>query len=122
MYALIASALAASAFAAVPPSFGSEPYVFDLGQDAPLARTQVVSGDHTLAASIGSEPFLVGVGNVPAADPKGSAVLQQAGPVALATSLGSEPFVLVTPQEVTPDVARVRTSSGERVAHNCTCK
>jgi hypothetical protein len=92
MSALIVSSLLATAFAAVPPWFGSEPYVFFSGEDvAPRAQVQVAPSNPTLATSLGSEPFLSGSEGAPSQGGE-RAVARQEAPASLATSLGSEPF------------------------------
>lgn len=92
MSALIVSSLLATALTAVPPWFGSEPYVFFSGEDAaPRAQVQVAPSNPTLATSLGSEPFLPGSEGAPLQGGEGTVARQEA-PVSLATSLGSEPF------------------------------
>jgi hypothetical protein len=92
MSALIVSSLMATAFAAVPPWFGSEPYVFFSGEDAaPRAEIQVAPSRPTLAKSLGSEPSPGGLETAP--PERGERIVaRQEAPTSLATSLGSEPF------------------------------
>ncbi len=121
MSALIVSALAATALSAVPPSFGSEPYVLDFEQNAPPAHTLVIAGATTLDTSLGSEPFAAVSGNMPSTRVE-STVAPQAGPVTLATSLGSEPFILESPARPGARAGHARAaSSSETLASNCTC-
>lgn len=58
MSTLIVSALAAAAFAAVPPSIGSEPVPANFDHVAAPAQ-QVVSRAPGLDVSLGSEPLIV---------------------------------------------------------------
>jgi hypothetical protein len=92
MSALIVSSLMATALAAVPPWFGSEPYVFFSGEDAaPRAEIQVAPSRPTLAQSLGSEPSPGGIETAPPERGERTVARQEA-PTSLATSLGSEPF------------------------------
>lgn len=116
MSSLIVSALLATTLNAVPPSFGSEPYVFDLDAQAAPARTQVAGEAPTLATSLGSEPFPAGADSTPLAlAGEGTVVEQRVGAVTLATSLGSEPFILGASEETAPVLATAPTARGARV-------
>ena len=68
MSALLASALAMTALA-VPPSFGSEPYVFEVEAPPAAARTPAQANTRAplLADSLGSEPLLAGLALEPSA-------------------------------------------------------
>lgn len=96
MSGLIVSSLMATALAAVPPWFGSEPYVFFSGDDvAPRAQVQVAQSNPSLATSLGSEPFFFGTeGGAPSQGGERTVARQEA-PASLATSLGSEPYLFL---------------------------
>jgi hypothetical protein len=119
MSALIVSALLATTLNAVPSSFGSEPYVFDLEAHAAPARTQVAGEAPTLATSLGSEPLMLGADSAPLAPAgEGTVVEQRVGVVTLATSLGSEPFILGGSDETAPVLAAAPRGAraGEKLA------
>jgi hypothetical protein len=113
MSALIVSTLMATAFAAVPPWFGSEPYVFFSGDDAPpRAQIQVAPQNPTLATSLGSEPFLPASEGAPSQE-RERTVARQEAPDSLATSLGSEPFFFESTGGATAATPRTDAPGGK---------
>jgi hypothetical protein len=116
MSALVISALAAAAFAAVPPSIGSEPVPANFDYVAAPAQ-QVAFQRPNLAASVGSEPTFF---ELDARAPTGAKVSPLPGRATLAASLGSEPTFIAFdegPSSATRSAAERR--GDERVA--CTC-
>jgi hypothetical protein len=120
MSTLVVSALAAVAFAAVPPSIGSEPVPVNFDYVAAPAQHVAPQGP-SLAASLGSEPFLAGA---PAEAPARAKPVEHApGVWTLAASLGSEPFLVGVDAVVSPAAAPVDVRpSGEQLACSCPCK
>ena len=113
MSALIVSTLMATAFAAVPPWFGSEPYIFLSGDDAaPRAEIQVAPSRPTLATSLGSEPSPGGLETAP--PERGERILaRQEAPASLDTSLGSEPFFFAGTGGAAAAMARKDATAGK---------
>jgi hypothetical protein len=132
MSALLVSALAMTALA-VPPSFGSEPYVF--GFESPPAAERTPAQTNTraplLAASLGSEPLLPGFDVVtpetPAHAARPDAEHADAGSSLLAASLGSEPFLPGAPESASTPAAAPREVASARapqeaLARSCSCR
>jgi hypothetical protein len=117
MSTLIVSSLLATAFAAVPPWFGSEPYVFSFDEVAPTVQIQVAPQAPTLATSLGSEPFLGGPDNAPSTAGV-SVMVPQAERPTLATSLGSEPSILGDLGGFAAATPRQNAGAGGKVARN----
>ena len=119
MSTLVISALAAAAFATVPPSIGSEPV--PVGFDHVAGPAQHVAFEApSLAASLGSEPLLPDPGAEAPATKPGQ---RSPGHATLAASLGSEPFLVGGDEMALPAVpAGDRARSGELVACRCPCR
>jgi hypothetical protein len=120
MSALIVSALAAAALAAVPPSIGSEPVPVNFDYVAGPTQHFALEGP-SLTASLGSEPNFADAGAAvsPVATKPG---VRPSTLSTLAASLGSEPFIIGFDESAPRTPVLERRPSDELVAHNCTCK